>query len=173
MSEETSVLNALECSMTIHDMDKKIRDQVVVRPGAYYDDFEEPDSFGCCKHEVLFWLEKIYKLEIYLESSNKKEFFQLFFFIRENLMSIFNKQLSFGLELYYSISQMFLIYINRHGKPSSKKRNTIKSGGFTGFLIVMYYMMEYLIPLKRSQDWYSSTKTMKEKIMIMIYLNTS
>ncbi len=78
------------------------------------DNVKQSDHYINCMREVTFWLEKMISLETYLESGQREAFFSLFLAFKDNLIPIIKKHSSLGVEVYFSISLLFLTYINRY-----------------------------------------------------------
>jgi len=90
------------------------REMVLTKVYSQDDNPEQPDQYVNCMRQVTLWLEKMNSLETYLESGQRKEFFGLFFAFKENLVPIIKKHPSLGIEVYFSVSLLFLTYINRY-----------------------------------------------------------
>lgn len=65
-------------------------------------------------HNSTFDFKKLRNLEDYLESGQKEEFFTLFTELSNQLRSVESKHFNPSLEIFYSVSLMFLSYINRY-----------------------------------------------------------
>ena len=72
---------------------------------------DTPDSYT---RKVSFWLKKMHSLETFLESGQRKEFFNLFYEMRESLTPIMKLHCSMIVEVYCCISLMFITYINHY-----------------------------------------------------------
>ena len=75
---------------------------------------EQPEKYNYCLQQVSSWLNKIHTLEAYIESGQCKEFYKLFTEIKENLIPILEIHPSLKVEVYFSVSLLFLTYINRY-----------------------------------------------------------
>jgi two-component system response regulator YesN len=78
------------------------------------DGIDRPEQFHFRLRQVTLWMDKLHTLDAYLGSGQRKEFRDLFGELKENLIPILKMHPSLGIEVYFSISLMFLTYINRY-----------------------------------------------------------
>lgn len=84
------------------------------------DGIEQAEQFNYCLRQVTLWMDKLHTLDAYLGSGQCKEFQNLFNELKENLIPIIKMHPSLGVEVYFSISLMFLTYINRYESLKDK-----------------------------------------------------
>ncbi|MCM8711522.1 helix-turn-helix domain-containing protein [Clostridium sp. SYSU_GA19001] len=72
------------------------------------------DKYSYCMREVGAWINRIHDLEKFLVSGQRKEFYSLFAEFKENLIPIIKTHSNLRTEVYFSISLLFLNYINRN-----------------------------------------------------------
>jgi two-component system response regulator YesN len=72
-------------------------------------------AMGSKQHQNLYYYRRVKSLEMYLENSQKEQFFQTFSDLQQSLETAEYAHGNPAMEVYYAISLMYLAYINRYG----------------------------------------------------------